>query len=117
MAYSLDFSGWKDARNAMARSIINQANISANAIADRANVVNKTISSLLGTAAMAYGDYTKNKENEEMFDLAMRTGLIPETSGDFMQDLSSRNALTGDKKTDEEDALLFKKYLMKKYGF
>lgn len=117
MAYNLDFSGWKDARKAQSDSILNQANISANLIAQKQDTINKMISTLGGAALHKYGDWVKKTEAEDMFNMAARTGLIPETSGDIMQDLSSRNAVTGDEALDEKNALLFKKWLMKKYGF
>lgn len=117
MAYNLDFSGWKEARKAISDSIINQADIAANLIANKANIRNKTLSSLLGSATSIYGDYKKNKESEDMFNMAIATGLIPETSGDFMQDLENRNAITGDIAVDEKNAKLFKRFLMDKYGF
>ena len=66
MAYNLDFSGWKDMRKAMADSIINQANIAANLIADKAGVLNKIISTGIGAGSRAYSDYRKKKEQEHI---------------------------------------------------
>lgn len=117
MAYNLDFSGWKDARKAQSDSIMNQATIAANLIAQKQENINKMISTLGGAALHKYSDIEKQKEAEDMFNAAASTGLLPETSGDIMQDLSSRNAITGNEELDERNALLFKKWLMKKYGF
>ena len=72
MAYNLDFSGWKDMRKAMADSILNQANISANLMAQRANVINKTISGLAKNALWAY-DQRKTDEDEAAAQAAIDT--------------------------------------------
>ena len=90
MAYNLDFSGWKDARRATADSIINQANIAANLIADKAGVLNKIISTGIGAVSRAY--------------LAANTGLIPEEQLAPLRDL------------DENQAELYKQLLFEKYG-
>ena len=104
MAYNLDFSGWKDARRATADSIINQANIAANLIADKAGVLNKIISTGIGAGSRAYSDYRKKKEQEDRFNLAANTGLIPEEQLAPLRDL------------DEDQAELYKQLLFEKYG-
>lgn len=116
MAYNLDFSGWKDARNAMSNSIMNQANITANMIANRANVWNKAISTGIGVAGRMWDNYQKKKEQEEAAILAKQqanTGLLPDDI-DPAQALSANNQLPEDM-TPEEAALL-KKYLIEKYN-
>lgn len=114
MAYNLDFSGWKDMRKAQADSILNQANIAANLIAHRSGNVKKLISGLAGVGTKAYGDYKAAKEEEKMFDLASKTGLLPEGMDDPMQILSEHNALTGDEEVDKENADLLRKWIMQK---
>lgn len=64
MAYNLDFSGWQDMRRAMSDSILNQANIQANVIANRYNTIAKTISSLGKNALWAYGESQKAKTDD-----------------------------------------------------
>lgn len=115
MAYNLDFSAWKDMRKAQADSIINQANIAANLTAQRANTVNKVISGLAGVGTMAYGDYMKGLQEDKAFDIASRTGLLPEDAADPMQMLSDANLLTGDETKDKKTAGLLKKLIMQRY--
>lgn len=116
MAYSLDFSGWKDARNAIAASTINQANIAANMIANRANTWNKAISAGIGAAGRMWDNYQKKKEKEEADKLiAANTGLLPEdTAIDPAQKASANNTLP-EEMTPEEAAAL-KKMLLEKYN-
>lgn len=116
MAYNLDFSGWKDARNAMSNSIINQANIAANMIANRANVWNKAISTGIGVAGRMWDNYQKKKEKEEADKLiAANTGLLPdELPTDAAQELSANNKLPEDMTPEEAAAL--KKFLIEKYN-
>lgn len=116
MAYSLDFSGWKDARNAIAASTINQANIAANMIANRANTWNKAISAGIGAAGRMWDNYQKKKEKEEADKLiAANTGLLPdELPTDVAQELSAKNQLPEDMTPEEAAAL--KKFLIEKYN-
>lgn len=119
MGFNLDFSGWKDARQAQAQSIINQANIAANVIANKYNMYNKMISGLTGAAALGYDKYLKRKDTEAAEEaLAMtrnsNTGLSYDAGIDPMQALSASNNLTSDKQRDRERAALIKE-LMETY--
>lgn len=104
MAYNLDFSAWKDMRKAEADSILNQASIAANLTAQKANTINKVISNLTGVGGLALSDYLKGREQEKMFDVAVKTGLVPE--------MANEKALA-DLTEDELDA--YKKMMMQKY--
>lgn len=104
MGYNLDFSAWKDMRKAEADSILNQASIAANLTAQRANTVNKVISNLAGVGGLALSDYMKGKEQEQMFDVAAKTGLVPE-----MADEEALANLTDD------ELKTYRKMMMQKY--
>lgn len=95
MAYNLDFSGWNDARQAMANAIINQGKLDAS----KYNTYSKMISGLTGAIAKAYDNYKKGN-----------TGLIPDNM-DPMQFLSASNNLTGDEEKDAEKAELIKQFM------
>lgn len=119
MGFNLDFSGWKDARKAQAQSILNQAQLSANVIANRYNMYNKMISGLTGALALGYDKYLKNADSnaaEEALAMARNsnTGLSYDTGIDPMQALSASGGLTGDKQRDRERAALIKE-LMETY--
>lgn len=83
MAFNLDFSGWKAAREAQRDSILNQAAISANLIADRADQTRALISGL-GQVA---GDVLTRERQPEVAPTA--NGFQEE----LMQEASSRNWL------------------------
>lgn len=87
---------------------------SANLIAHKSDNAKKLISGLAGVGIKGYNDYRAAKEEEKMFDLASRTGLLPEGMEDPMQILSEHNALTGDEEVDKENADLLKKWIMQK---
>lgn len=72
MAYNLDFSAWKDMRKAMSDSILNQANIEANLIANKYNNLNKMISGIAKNALWAY-DQRKAYEDEAAAQAAIDT--------------------------------------------
>lgn len=119
MGFNLDFSGWKDARQAQAQSIINQANIAANAIANKYNMYSRAISGLAGALALGYDKRKKTADTnaaEEALAMARNsnTGLSYDAGIDPMQALSASGGLTGDKQRDRERAALIKE-LMETY--
>lgn len=101
MAYNLDFSGWQDARRAMADSIINQANIRANLIAQRADVISKTLSGVAKNALWSHGK-ADERAAENAIGSAMANRAAAEAQGltglavDPMQALSASGGLTND---------------------
>lgn len=102
MGYNLDFSAWKDMRNAQVQSILNQANIAANLTANKYDTINKTISGLAKNGLWAY-DAAKKQANK---DAAMAAYSSMGNNG--MQDsplwkaLNESGNLTGDLNTDYE---------------
>lgn len=74
MAFNLDFSGWKAAREAQAESIINQANIAANLRAQKARNLMNAISAV-GGAGIALYDQRKKKQ-KEIDQQVLENGLV-----------------------------------------
>lgn len=115
MGYNLNFSGWQDMRRAVADSIINQANIKANLIAQKYDTIAKTASGLVKNGLWAYG--MKQNANDKKAALEAintanaaneaavaegKTGLAV----DPMQMLSASGGLTGDEERDYKRAQL-----------
>ena len=101
MAYNLDFSGWKDAREAMYKSIINQADIRANLIANKYDTIAKTLSGVAKNALWSYGK-ADERAAENAIGQAMENRAAAEAQGltglavDPMQALSASGGLTND---------------------
>lgn len=111
MAYNLDFSAWKDMRKAMSDSILNQANIEANLIAQKYNTLNKTISGLAKNALWAY-DQRKAQEDEAAAQAAIdrvnANNAVLQQQGitglaiDPMQALSASNQIEAEEEKNRE---------------
>ena len=108
MGFNLDFSGWKDARAAQRQSIINQAGIAANLIANKYNTINKLAYGLTGAAAEIYDSRKKKREEEDQeaaynaIDAYKRTGLAPDQAYDPMQLLSASGGALEDEDRNAE---------------
>lgn len=109
MGYNLNFSGWQDARRAMADSIINQANIKANLIAQKYDTIAKTASGLLKNGLWAYS-MRDPKVAEEALAAAGAGNSALQQQGytglavDPMQALSTSNNISGDQMRDYKRA-------------
>lgn len=119
MGFNLDFSGWKDARQAQAQSILNRAQLSANVIANRYNMYNKLLSGATRTLTFGLDRYLRNEDTDAAEGALTtarnsNTGLSYDAGIDPMQALSASNNLTGNSKRDRERAALIKE-LMETY--
>lgn len=109
MAYNLNFSGWQDMRRAVSDSIINQANIRANLIAQKYDTIAKTASGLLKNGLWMYGmkqDLNDKNAATSALDKARKSNEALAANGvtglaiDPMQALSASGGLTEDEKRD-----------------
>ena len=109
MGYNLNFSGWQDMRRAMADSIINQANIKANLIAQKYDTIAKTASGLLKNGLWAYS-MKDPKAAEEALATAEAGNSALQQQGftglavDPMQALSASGNISGDQMKDYKRA-------------
>lgn len=106
MGYNLNFSGWQDMRRAISDSIINQANIKANLIAQKYNTIAKTASGLLKNGLWIY-DQSQRKKEEEALAQAKMAADQQVANGfevDPMQALSASNNISGDQVKDYKRA-------------
>ena len=119
MGFNLDFSGWKDMRKAQADSILNSAKLSANVIANKYNIYNKVLSTLIGAGAKAYDKYEKKKEGlaaqeepeERQEEQVVPTGLIAEEEVTPIELMSAVNKMQKKEDADKKRAELIDNYM------